>query len=212
MAVGAVVMPDAPDVDFASNEPVSFHASDRGATLTTNHPLFKAAILELAESRPRMLPFEVLLARIQERLRPRLAEPFPDEVAREYLCDALRRAFSVDLVALSVRPPRFAADPGARPTASPLARLQAAQGRRITNIAGRGVEPDALDRLVLGLLDGGRDRAGLAEALKGRIVSGEFVVSFDGRTLVDPTELDAAVPNLVEESLGRLASMSLLIA
>ncbi|WP_165244028.1 methyltransferase regulatory domain-containing protein [Paludisphaera soli] len=212
MSMGAVVMPDSPEVDFSSDQPVSFHVPDRGATLTTNHPLLKAAMLELAEARPRMLPFEELLSRVQGRLRSRRAEPFSDDEARAYLSDALLRTFSVDLVALSVRPPRFAAEPGERPTASPLARHQAGQGRRITNIPGRGVEPDALGRLLLGMLDGSRDRAELAEGLKERIISGEFVVTFDGRPLVDPSAVDAAVPDLVEESLGRLASMSLLIA
>ncbi|MDG3005793.1 class I SAM-dependent methyltransferase [Paludisphaera mucosa] len=209
MGVGTMVTPDAGEVDVFSNEPVAFHVPGGGPSLTTNHPLLKTALVELALARPRMIPFDELVDRVQARLAPRLAEAFDDAKARAYLCDALFRGFSVDLVALNVSPPRIAVPAGESPTASPLARLQAAQGKRITNIPGRTVEPHDLDRLLLPLLDGERDRSSLGEALKAAIESGDFAVSFEGVPLAGE-KTDEAIPELIEASLRRLAAMGLL--
>lgn len=210
--VGALVMPDSRDVDFASDVPVTFRGPGRGVSLTTNHPLLKTALLVLAESRPRLLPFEDLLARVRDRLAPHLAGPFDEAESRLYLSDALRRSFAVDLVALNAGPPALASTAGERPVAGPLARHQAERGRRITNVMGRSVEPDAVDRLLLPWLDGLRDREALASKLKDLIASGEFSVSRDGRDLAGSDELDRAVPELIAASLGRIAAMGLLLA
>src|SRR5262249_23492332 len=68
---------------------------------------------------------------------------------------------------------RAARSPAERPLASPLARLQAASGRRVSSLRHRVVEleapdrraPGRPDRRLLCLLDGTRDRATLVEHL-----------------------------------------------
>jgi hypothetical protein len=60
---------------------------------------------------------------------------------------------------------RAARSPTERPLASPLARLQAVAGRRVSSLWHRVVELEEPDRRLLCLLDGTRDRAALVESL-----------------------------------------------
>jgi hypothetical protein len=98
--------------------------------------------------------------------------------------DALRDALDADPAALAVAliegfrrerliphagPLRAAAEPGARPVASPLARWQATTGPDLTSLAYTTVrmeEPAA--RLLITLLDGTRDRASIRAELQER--------------------------------------------
>ena len=52
-----------------------------------------------------------------------------------------------------------------RPIASPLARLQAATGEQVTDLRHGSSDLSELDRTILRLLDGTRDRADLREEL-----------------------------------------------
>lgn len=210
MAVGTVVTPESRELDVFSPEPASFRPAGGGPSLTTNHPMLKAAFLELALARPRMIPFDSLLARALARLSTGPIAPFDPAQAASYLRESLFRGFAADLITLSIAPPRVATDPGDAPTASPLSRHQAARGGRITNIAGRSVAPEDLDLFLLPLLDGTHPRAALQEALRAHITSGDFTISNEAGPL-PPADVDAAVPALVDESLRRLAAMGVLV-
>ena len=60
---------------------------------------------------------------------------------------------------------RYAEEAGLRPVASPLARMQAAEGALVATLRHARVELPAFEREVLGMLDGTRDRAALVAAL-----------------------------------------------
>ena len=88
------------------------------------------------------------------------------ELDGEAVCEALLRAYAVNLVQLHVWAPEIATLPSERPVASALARLQAASGTRITNLRHGTLEvPDELGRRLITLLDGTRDRAALLREL-----------------------------------------------
>jgi SAM-dependent methyltransferase len=78
------------------------------------------------------------------------------------LADALLEGFHADRVAFHAVPPPGAAEPGPRPTASPLARSQARPGALLTALTNQIVrindEPTAA---LVRLLDGTRDRAAI---------------------------------------------------
>ena len=211
MAVSTTVAPSSRDVDVASDAPVAFSAPGNGPSITTNHPLLKAALGELAVARPRMLRFDELMDRIRVRLGTRFAESTtaPD-VARPQLCDALYRGFLVDLVLLNIAPPRVAVEPGERPVAGPLARLLAPRGGRVTNIPGLSVDLDEAERLLLPLLDGSHTRDQLRAVVADRIDSGDFTISFDGRPL-DDANRDQVITEMVEAGLRRFAATALLM-
>ena len=56
-------------------------------------------------------------------------EPMPPDQGREQLAEMLLQCCLSSLVELHARAPEFVVNAGERPTASPLARLQAANGR-----------------------------------------------------------------------------------
>ena len=50
--------------------------------MTTNHPLLKTALVELARARPRMLPFDVLFDTVWARVAPHRGDLMEPESAR----------------------------------------------------------------------------------------------------------------------------------
>jgi hypothetical protein len=118
-----------------------------GATLTTDHPAVKAAFVRLGEAWPAALPVAEL----------------GDDPA---IVETLRRAYAANLVRLHVWAPDLATTPSERPVASALARLQVAEGTRVTTLRHTSVEVgDESGRRLIGLLDGTRDRAALTAEL-----------------------------------------------
>ncbi len=80
----------------------------------------------------------------------------------------LTDAYVSDIIALHVHPPALATLPGERPIASPMARLEARTQEAMTSLLHTHVRiPDANARQLITLLDGTRDRAGLAAAMAG---------------------------------------------
>lgn len=118
----------------------------RGASLTTDDAAVKAALVALGEAWPRALPVAGL--------------------GGDAVGEALLRAYSVGLVQLHVWTPEIATAPSERPVASAVARLQAAEGTRITTLRHTSIDvPDDLGRRLITLLDGTRDRAALLAEL-----------------------------------------------
>jgi SAM-dependent methyltransferase len=118
----------------------------RGATITTDHDAVKAALVALGDA----WPGGVAVA----------------ELDGDAVCEALLRAYAVNLVQLHVWAPEIATAPSERPVASAVARLQAAAGPRITNLRHGSIDvPDELGRRLITLLDGTRDRAALLRQL-----------------------------------------------
>ena len=118
-----------------------------GATLTTDHEGVKAALTRLGEAWPAALP---------------VAELGDDPTVTEML----RRAYAANLVRLHVWAPRLTTAASERPVASAVARLQAAEGTRVTTLLHTSVEVgDELGRRLIRLLDGTRDRAALLAEL-----------------------------------------------
>jgi hypothetical protein len=115
-----------------------------GATLTTDHNPTKRALARLGAAWPAAVPVAEL-GGVEE---------------------AMLRGYAANLVQLHVWAPAVASTPSDRPVASPLARLQAARGTRVTTLRHATVEvPDELGRRLIGLLDGSRDRAALLREL-----------------------------------------------
>ena len=97
---------------------------------------------------------------------PALRERFPN-LARP-LETILTDAFVSGIVTMHVHPAKLVTEAGTRPSASPLARLQARDGDEVTNLVHmRARLPDEHTRRLLTLLDGTHDRAALAKAMNG---------------------------------------------
>jgi SAM-dependent methyltransferase len=176
-----------PFSDLPQDQPVMFQA-EGGSTLTANHPVPRAALLDLAASFPARRSFAALLGDA-------------DGEAARALGEILLSGYAGDIVQIHAHCPRFAATAGPRPLASPLARDQALEGQRVTNLVHEVVdlEDTGLMRL-LPLLDGTRDRPSLVAELE-RIMAAEP----EPIPIPDPVrlaaELEAALAVLARHAL-----------
>ena len=171
--------------------------SKDGATLTTDHPVSIAALTQLGQHWPRGLRFAELLAGAKRSEFARAHPPrepsgrgaAPDDVV---LAANLLRGlgYSNQLVSLHSFHPALTTEVSEEPLASPVARLEAAGRTVVTNLWHERVTLNPAQAALLPLVDGTRDRAGLAAAL--------------------PTEHAVTVPEL-ELHLRWLAHAGLLI-
>jgi methyltransferase-like protein len=212
MSVGTGVMPASAQPEVASDAPEEFRRPEKAGSVTTNNPLVKAALVALYEARPRTLTFDALWERVGAALGGHPGGIAGRDDGRDILAESLLRCFLSDLVELHVGPPRFASSAGERPIASPLARLQAEESGRVTNLRRRTVELDGLDRLVLGRLDGTRDRPALLETIRGLVASDELSISGEDGPIRDPAMIDEILTAEIEPCLQRLAGLALLVA
>ncbi len=209
--VASTLRPSAPAPDLASHSPEEFVA-ESGMTLTTSTPLVKAAFTALGELWPRAVAFEDLPALARSRLAGTGPEDLADDAAA--LGRALLTAYASGgrrLVELWLRPPTFAAEAGARPFASRLARLQAAGTNQVTNLRHEQVNLGPLEVRLLGLLDGTRERTDLVEALLQGFHEGEFSISQDGRPVSEIAQAREILGGFIAEGLPRFASAALLL-
>jgi hypothetical protein len=177
--------------------------------VSTNNPLVKTALLTLLEVWPRPVPFEALWTAVRSRLAAA-----PDPVAlhdARPLAEALLHCYLSRLVELHVHLPPFVLDPGERPVASPLARLQASTETLVTNVRHHSVELNELDRVLLPLLDGSRDRNALVAALTELVGQGVFQIRHEGQPVRDRAVVQQILTASLQPSLRRLARSALLV-
>ena len=198
-----------PDVRGAGAEQF---LTGKGRSATTNQPLLKAALLELSVRWPRPVHFDELLAAARER-SGNGGGPAADEAHRSALAALLLGGFAGGLLELHAHVPPFVTEPGERPAASPLARLEAAHGDVVTNVmSGRVRLEDPMARGLFRLLDGTRDRAALARELAARVARGEGVMEHNGRRVTDEAEAAGLIRAALDERLRTLGRLALLVA
>ncbi|APR82030.1 Methyltransferase [Minicystis rosea] len=170
-----------------------------GLTVGLDAPVAKAAMVILAESVPRALAFDELLAAIEARVGE---APDPHELG-----ELLLAMYGGDMVELCSHRPEIVSQAGERPRTTALARLQATEGPRLSSLWHTNVRlMGPLPRRLAALLDGERDRAALAA-----IVDAEGLVD-DLAGLTDPEARKSAVLVQMEAALRELAELGLLSA
>lgn len=199
-----------PDLD---SDAVEKFTLDNGTTASTNVRLIKAALTALHAAWPRTLSFDTLWQAVQSRL-PSLAGQGPRtaDVGPRLLAETMLRCYLSNLVAMHLYPPHFVLEPGTWPEASPLARLQAATGPRLTNRRHRLVQLGELDCALLRLLDGSRNHAALLEALTDQVVAKQVTVAWDGEPLYERDKIRAFLDRGLDGCLRVLGRNALLIA
>ena len=112
---------------------------------------------------------------------------------------------------LFTQPPRFTLDIVERPVASPLARLQARAGPRLTNLRHETLTVDEIGRQLILHLDGSRNRAQLRDLLIGLVNEGELSVEEDGQAPREPEKIRQFADKAVEEQLREIARHAMLV-
>jgi SAM-dependent methyltransferase len=161
------------------------------SSISTDHPLAKAAMFHLGRIWPRVADLDELL---------RNAGPGPASAADvEALLDILLAAYTAGVVELHTHAPRFALEPGPRPTVSPVARLQLDRGPFVASLRHTSVRiDDDLGRRLLTLMDGTRT----PEMLRHELAT-------HGPAPPAPGEVSAA---LIDRKVVEAARLALLIA
>ncbi|MHB8799405.1 MAG: methyltransferase regulatory domain-containing protein [Thermoanaerobaculia bacterium] len=90
-----------------------------------------------------------------------------------------------------------------RPSVSPVARYEAADGGPVTHLLNGSSEIEPLDRFVVRLLDGTRTRDDVAEALQGAFDAGDLEPTTTGRA-AEPGEAPRPAGELADLALARL--------
>ena len=116
-----------------------------------------------------------------------------------------------DMVELHGMPITFARTAGEKPTALPIARWQAQRGPVATNRRHEVVRLNDLDKHLVPLLDGTRNRAALVEELTKVAQTGQLNVQKDGMTLYEPKDISGALSSVMEQALANVARMALLV-
>ena len=111
--------------------------------------------------------------------------------------------------------PSLSLKPGDRPLVSPLARIQTTQEGTVTTLCHTSVEiSGTLEKKLLQLLDGTRDRAMILQALEEAVLSGEVTLpeAQDGEPIPEIAKVRSVLAAGLESQLNRLARLGLLLA
>jgi methyltransferase-like protein len=214
MASHARPVSEQPDIAGVNVEQFRSGSGGSGATLSTDHPVSKAAMMVLAREWPSSLPFDDLLDQAYDYLNtdPEIRRARRAQDTLVLSANLLRSyTYSERLVELRSHQPVFLMKPSTSPVASPWARLQAEDADNVTNLRHERVDLDALSRFVLRLLDGGHDRESLIHALTKPLLEGQLVVHRDGEA-VAPADAAASLDTEIEQTLTDLARSALLVA
>jgi len=170
--VASSAQPVRPEPDIRSAAAEEFR-SGKGASISIGHPLGKAALTTLSRAWPVALAFEELVGRARALAASEGAsgENFHDPSAlaedARMLGELVLRTYAANLVELHVYAPPLAVEPGERPLASAVARLEIERGNKVTNLLHGTVQvQDKLCAALLRLLDGTRDRTTLRDELR----------------------------------------------
>lgn len=194
---------------------VEMFKGNKGATLSTNHPLTKAAMLQLGRVWPASLHFDDLIGTARLELNPGLARKNGD-IARDdrlRLGEFLLKAYAANLIELHSHASQFVLEAGKHPTASLLARLQLEKGTTATTLRHTSVQVmDGVGRKLLVMLDGTRDRDALLEELGRLVVSGQIMIEREGRAISDTEAALNFLADELEHNLAAIARLALLTA
>ncbi|HVP46514.1 MAG TPA: class I SAM-dependent methyltransferase [Bryobacteraceae bacterium] len=186
--------PALPEPDLTSTSALQFNYPN-GGSMSTNHPLAKAAMMHLGRVWPQALPFSELLRTARALSRRDTSAGAPLEEDATWLSDMVVKLYAANFLELHVHAPAFVTKPSARPVSSALARAQVERGSTVTSLRHSSVEvEDEAARQLLTMLDGTRDREQLLLELRQRANSGEITAES------------------LETNLDRLGRLALLVA
>lgn len=197
-----------PVTSLTGTEAIEFHGLKRARIKAiTAHE--KAVLLTLTERPGEARKFPDVLAATRERLVREGIAPGDDfdPVVRAFLC----RACLPGLVEFSWQQPRHTGNVPARPCAHPLALWQIRHDAPLVwSYRNRFVEVNGkLGRHLLSLLDGTRDHAALADAMRAYLADQHAAARAQGETAGLPDPDDPVLDEQLQRSLTGLAGLGL---
>jgi methyltransferase-like protein/SAM-dependent methyltransferase len=203
--------PEPAEIQLASGVTQTF-TTPSGDSINCKSPLTKLALAELRRRWPMPIAFEEL-ARHAAAEAARAGHASDAAAAERFLGGEMLTCMAAGVLEWRLSPVPFSTDIGARPETTPLARLEAGRGYRVTSLRGDTVSLDEFHRQLLRLLDGKRSREAIAEDLLAMFRRGELVLHREGedKTPVrEETEMRALLGPAVAKALENLARKALL--
>jgi SAM-dependent methyltransferase len=209
----SVASPVAPATDQPNLRPgvVEELRGPRGSVIQIDLPLAKAALLELGAAWPRRLPFRELRSRADARLAGLGVPPAGEDGDQaRALAEIVLEAYGAGVLQFHTFMPSVAFEPGERPAASPLVRLQLERGDGsvVSTLLHTTLRIDDLfGRYALSLLDGTRDGPALLRELRRWVRQHRGA----GPTTEDASSIDLSPASLAAQ-LRELGRRGLLVA
>lgn len=188
---------------------VSFESA--GYRISCKSPLTKIALRCLRREWPMPVAFRDLVAGCKSEAR---AAGYPaEDAAEDFLAGEMLTGMAAGVIEWRLTPVPFTTAIPEKPAVTPLARLQAAQGYKVTNLRGELITVDEIHRQTLRQLDGSRSLAELVEALMAPVRRGELVLQRDSdkQTITDEAEMRRLLAPAAEKVLQNLARRALLM-
>ena len=188
------------------------YESRGGGSLTCRSPVTKLSLGLLKQAWPMPVAF-VDLARQSHEGAVKAGFPIDAVAAKNLLSSDLLTAMGAGVVEWRTSPVAYTRNIGVRPAAGALARHQAAQGYRASNMRGEFITLDEIHRQTLTQLDGSRDAGEIAEALVGRLKAREFLLHEEGQKapITDEARMRALLASALPKVLENLARQAFLL-
>ncbi len=191
------------DLDYI---PVQF-TSTRGATISVNQPIEKAALLTIDEAAPASLNFRQILEGAQKRLGSKLP------IHADVIVSMLEKLIIQGLIRFRLAGTKVAAQLSEKPIVDELIRHDAEHQPQIgtSNLWHESVRLELIQQHILPKLDGKHDQAKLLKHLID--LSDKKIIQFSrhGNTLTDATDVKEAAQEHLKHALELCRSQALLI-
>jgi len=210
MHLSAAIQPENPPLDLRSDG-VSHFTTLAGGRISTPVVLAKAALQHLGEVWPASVEIDDLVREATSRVQA-VGAPTPGPAEIQRLQDNLMQCLVGGVLQASCGPDAYVATISEKPSVSLLARLQAGRSEIVTSRRHHAVRFDALDRMVITLLNGTHNRAALVDGLIAASQRGQLIVSAPGEQAVTPEQIRQAFVEALPVALERLKTHAMLVA
>lgn len=182
-----------------------------GYKVTCRSPLTKIALLALRRAWPMPVAFSDLLQCCRSEVAT-AGYPMDETTAGEFLAGEMLTGMAAGVVEWRLTPVTFTTVVASMPTTTPLARLQAAEGYKVTNLRGELVTLDEIHRQTVKRLDGTQDLGKLTDGLMASLRNGELVLHRDAdkSAVTDEAEMRQLLGPALKKVLENLARRAFL--
>jgi len=187
--------------------------SYNGSKLSLEHPVSKTAMMQLIKAWPEPVSFKTLLKNARTDVEQHQGLLHEAHVDAEHLAINLLKAYSYshNLVEFHVYRPPFTLQVSDYPTASPVARYQAHQNTKVTNLYQEGVKLDNLNAYLIRHLDGKHNQQDLLALLNDLVASGTLELK-PKEPLTPEFTQEQFLTNQLSAQLRWFANAALLVA
>jgi methyltransferase-like protein/SAM-dependent methyltransferase len=207
VAAGMELMDATADLQTVKQE--AFKAAN-GVQFQTSAPLTRAALRVLAAAWPRTVPFgELAAGALRLTGSP---DPVASPAAESQLGNDLLQLYAANAIELHSMPSAFVTAVSEKPRASAVARLQAGEGPRVTNFRHESLRLNDVERKLLDLLDGARDRGRVIDGLSVAVAAGELSLKRGEQPIVDLADQLEQLGRFYDQMLPQFGRKALLAA